>query len=59
MEQIFKAIEEKLQRMEDDIFLKDCAIKRLQEENAKLTEALANANAIIDSMDGTNYGEEC
>jgi hypothetical protein len=55
MEQIFKAINEKLQRQEDDLFLKDCAIKQLTEENAKLTEALAQANAIIDSMDGTDY----
>jgi FtsZ-binding cell division protein ZapB len=59
MEQIFKAIEEKLKRQEDDIFLLDRKVKRLQEENAKLTEALDKANAIIDSMDGTNYGEGC
>ena len=58
MEQIFKAIEEKLKRQEDDIFLLDRKVKRLQEENAKLEEALAKANAIIDSMDGTNNGED-
>lgn len=57
MEQIFKAIEEKLKRQEDDIYLLNRKVERLNAENEKLAKALADANAIIDAMDGTNYEE--
>ncbi len=58
MQKIIEAIEKALRDKDLTIALKDMEIENLRKELDKTNEALNQANAIIDSMDGTTVRKE-